>query len=317
MDDDGAIELVRDDRLFVAAEIVADLRLGVAVLLEDVDRLGVGDAREGGLHFLELRRVALERLELLFAISRHAADDVLEEVLGELHVALEIHERDLGLDHPELGEVAARLRFLRAERRAEAVRLAERGRRGLHVELARLREVRGLAVVVGLEEVRRALARVGREDRRVDEREAAAVEEVAHALMMVWRTRKIACWRCARSHRWRWSIRKSVENTCSELLRVMRVLRGDVARRRGGSFTPISYCPLILPCSLTTPATSTLDSCWSLSARSKVSASTSAFEDDALDDAGAVAHLEEVELAARALVVEPPVEGDLCTYMVA
>ena len=34
-----------------------------------------------------------------------------------------------------------------------------------------------------------------------------------------------------------------------------------------------------------------------------------ALEDDALDDAGAVAHLEEVELAARSPVVEPPAEG--------
>ena len=54
------------------------------------------------------------------------------------------HEGDLGLDHPELGEVAARLRLLRAEGRAEAVDLAQRERGGFDVELAGLREV-GLA----------------------------------------------------------------------------------------------------------------------------------------------------------------------------
>ena len=115
--------------------------------------------------------------------SMHAADDVLDELLGQLLQAVEIEERDLRLDHPELGEMAARLRLLGAERRAEAVDLAERRRRGLEVELAGLREVRLLAEVVGLEQRRRPLGRVGGEDRRVDEDEVAVVEEVADGLL--------------------------------------------------------------------------------------------------------------------------------------
>ncbi len=111
--------------------------------------------------------------EIFFALLERARDDVREKIFRELHVAFEIHERDLGLDHPELGEVTARLGFLRAERRSEAIRFAHGGRGGLHVELPGLREVCGLAVVVRLEEVRRSLARVRREDRRIDEREAA------------------------------------------------------------------------------------------------------------------------------------------------
>ena len=67
-----------------------------------------------------------------------------DEVLGEVHVLLEVHERDLGLHHPELGEVAAGLALLGAEGGAEAVDLAERRGGGLDVELARLGEV-GLA----------------------------------------------------------------------------------------------------------------------------------------------------------------------------
>ena len=46
-------------------------------------------------------------------VSSTRADDEREELLGEVHVAVEVHERDLGLDHPELGEVAARLRSSR------------------------------------------------------------------------------------------------------------------------------------------------------------------------------------------------------------
>ena len=52
---------------------------------------------------------------------------------------------DLGLDHPELGEVAAGLGFFRAEGGAEAVDLAEGEGGGLDVELAGLGEV-GLVV---------------------------------------------------------------------------------------------------------------------------------------------------------------------------
>ena len=49
--------------------------------------------------------------------------------------AREIRERDLGFDHPELGEVAAGVAVLRAERRPECVDLRERETVGLDVEL--------------------------------------------------------------------------------------------------------------------------------------------------------------------------------------
>ena len=130
--------------------------------------------------FASERGVALERARARPARSvEDAADDLDQEVLGEVHVAVEVDERDLGLDHPELGQMAARLRLLGAEGRAEAVHLAERHRAGLHVELAGLREVGLVVEVVDLEQRRRALARVGREDRRVDQREAVRVEVVA------------------------------------------------------------------------------------------------------------------------------------------
>ena len=53
-----------------------------------------------------------------------AGDDVGEEVFGEGHEAVEVEVGDFGLDHPELGEVAAGLGFFGAEGGAEAVDLA-------------------------------------------------------------------------------------------------------------------------------------------------------------------------------------------------
>ena len=85
--------------------------------------------------------VAADDLQVGAVILEDALDDVREELFGEVHEAVEVHVGDLGLDHPELGEVAAGLRFFRAEGGAEAVDLAERECGGLDVELAGLREV--------------------------------------------------------------------------------------------------------------------------------------------------------------------------------
>ena len=75
--------------------------------------------------------------------------------LRVVHVVGQVGERHLGLDHPELGEVARRVGVLGAEGWAERVDVAEGARVGLGGELARDGEVRGLT-----EEVRRV--RVGR-----------------------------------------------------------------------------------------------------------------------------------------------------------
>ena len=71
--------------------------------------------------------------------SSTALEDVLEQRLGEVRVVGEIGEGDLGLDHPELGEVPAGVRVLGAERRAERVDLRQRQAVGLDVELAATR----------------------------------------------------------------------------------------------------------------------------------------------------------------------------------
>ena len=65
---------------------------------------------------------------------------------------IEGDEGDLGLDHPELGQVAAGLALFRAEGRAEAVDLAVSHGGRLEIELARLGKVDRLAEVIDLEE---------------------------------------------------------------------------------------------------------------------------------------------------------------------
>ena len=167
-----AIELFRQHGLVGAAEIAADLE-GQALVEQDLRRLVVMQPRERRLHRFELRGVALEHLQFLLPAIEHARDHRGDQAFGERDHVVEIGVRHLGLDHPELGEVAARLALLGAERRAERVDLAERHRVGFVVELTALRQIRLLVVeVLDRKQRRRAFARGRREDRRVGEDEA-------------------------------------------------------------------------------------------------------------------------------------------------
>ena len=59
-----------------------------------------------------------------------------------MHIVREVGKRDLRLDHPELGEVAAGIRVLRAEGRPEGVDIGQCQAIGLDVELPRDRQER-------------------------------------------------------------------------------------------------------------------------------------------------------------------------------
>ena len=118
-------------------------------LLEHRDRLGVVHAHELGRRRCPasfatsaLLDPLLEERHVVGALVEQRREDVLEEPLGERRVVGEIGERDLRLDHPELGEVAAGVRVLRAERRPERVDLGQRQAVRLDVELARHGEER-------------------------------------------------------------------------------------------------------------------------------------------------------------------------------
>ena len=89
----------------------------------------------------------------------------------------------LGLEHPELGQMAPGLGLLGAEGGTEAVHLAECGTRRLHVQLPGLRQEGALAEVFGLEQGARGFADGAGEDGGVDADEIALVQEVVDALL--------------------------------------------------------------------------------------------------------------------------------------
>ena len=118
----------------------------------------------------------VEEGEVVGAFLQQRLEGVLQQPLRQRRVVREIGERDLRLDHPELGKVPAGVGVLRAERRPEGVDLGEREAVGLDVELPRHRQER-LAAEEILGEIDLALRRarqVGEIERRDAEQRARA-----------------------------------------------------------------------------------------------------------------------------------------------
>ena len=208
VDGDRALEVLLGEVALVLGLEVGAPRHGIlpslAAFLEDRDGFRVAAALEGALeHEVEAREQVLvdelgEKLEVGGAVFLRVADQVLHERLGEVHVARQVAEGDLGLDHPELGGVARGVAVLGAEGRAEGVDVGERVREDLALELAGdgeegllaeeiLRVVHVLVLAARrvleverrhAEHVARALGVAGRDDRRVDVVEAAFLEEL-------------------------------------------------------------------------------------------------------------------------------------------
>ena len=84
-------------------------------LLEKFNSLGVCDVAEIGFEnvvkSLEQAFVheLVEESHLLGSVLEHVGNDVLDHRLHDLHVALQVAESHLRLDHPELGCVACRV----------------------------------------------------------------------------------------------------------------------------------------------------------------------------------------------------------------
>jgi hypothetical protein len=125
------------------------------------------------------RSSAIDHFQLLATAVEHAADRGHEQPLLERDHVVERGPRPLRLHHPELDQVTARLALLGPERGTQAVDAPERHRRGLHVQLTALGEVRLVVEVLGLEQRRRALAGTRGENGCIDQREPFAVHELA------------------------------------------------------------------------------------------------------------------------------------------
>ena len=183
MDHHRPVELLGEDRLLVAAHVVAPLD-GVAGFLNILNGVGIGDARERLLHLPQRARIPLEDGgQVLLVLLQYPPDDLHQEVFGEIHVALEVHPGHLRLHHPELGEVSPGLALFRPEGGPEDVGLADGHRRRLAVELAALGEKRLPQVEVRhLEERGGSFAGRRCEDGRIDEGESTLVEVVPDGL---------------------------------------------------------------------------------------------------------------------------------------
>ena len=105
------------------------LLLGV---LQDLDGLSLREPDEGILdQRLQVVNQALldmlvQQLQIGMVVFEHVADAELEVLLAAVHDVEQVREGQLGLDHPELGQVAGSVRLLGAEGRAEGVYVGKR-----------------------------------------------------------------------------------------------------------------------------------------------------------------------------------------------
>ena len=104
---------------------------------------------------------AVEEVQLLGAFLHDFPDDVLDHGLCHVHIALEVAESHLRLDHPEFGSVALGVGVLGPERGTEGIDIAEGHSEVLGIELAGDGEVCGLSEEI-LGEVHGAVLLAGR-----------------------------------------------------------------------------------------------------------------------------------------------------------
>ena len=174
--------------------------------LQLLDRVGVVHALEAGAHeLLQTLHAGLVHAlrhegHVVGALVQQRGEHVLQQAFGKIGVGGQIGERDLGLDHPELGQMAAGVAVLRAEGWPEGVHLAQRQAPALHIQLSAHGQVRLLAEEVLVEvhlafgrawrvhgvqrahaeHLSGALAVARRDDGRVHPLELALMEELMH-----------------------------------------------------------------------------------------------------------------------------------------
>ncbi len=122
---------------------------GSLSFLQRLDRLGVAHPGEVRLHNLvETLEEAVEyplvkEGHILRRLLEDGSENELDEALGKLHVALQITEGNLRLDHPELREMSGGVAVLRPEGGTKGVDPFQGGRVDLRVELTTDGEIGG------------------------------------------------------------------------------------------------------------------------------------------------------------------------------
>src|SRR5579872_7369367 len=151
-------------------------------LLKILDGIVVANSRKRRLDFFQLGNIAPDGLQIDTALFQAALYEEADEALGEFHDVVEFGVGNLGFDHPELGEMPARLRLLGAKCWTEGIHLAERHRRGFDIKLPRLREVSLLVEIVDGKKRGRSFASGGSDNRRIGQRKSALVKEISRGL---------------------------------------------------------------------------------------------------------------------------------------
>ena len=175
----------------------------LAALLQGGDGVAVAHPLEAGRHEpLQARDAVLvdalgEELQVVGAFLQQGLEHELQKALRQIGVGGQIGEGDLGLDHPELGQVPAGVAVLGAEGGTKRVDLGQCQAVGLHIQLTAhgekglsgeeiLSEVdlaRAVAGKVGEvegtdpEHLAGPLTVAGRDDGRVDPEESLLVKE--------------------------------------------------------------------------------------------------------------------------------------------
>ena len=244
-------------------------------------------------------------LQLALPLLEHARDDRHDQPFREIDHVVERRVRHFGLDHPELGEVAARLRFLRAEHRAEVVDAAERHGVGLGVQLSALRQEDFLVFeIVDREERCRAFARGRRENGRVGEDEPLIVEEIAHRaddLVAHAKNRGLL-------------FRSNPEMPAIEQVVDAVFLRRDRIVDRRAHDLEVRDVELVTARRAAVGAHRAVHDDRGLLREMvgllELLVADGGLRDDGLDEAAAVAHRQEMDLSARAAVVKPAADRD-------
>ena len=98
------------------------------------DEFGPGDAAQAVQQFGIVPVV--EELDVVITVLEGVLHKMLDEVLGKVHVVVNVIEGHLRLDHPELGQMAGSVGVLRTECGTEGVDLSQRSGSELALELA-------------------------------------------------------------------------------------------------------------------------------------------------------------------------------------
>ena len=154
-DENGTLEnLFRQETLMLGLQVAAPvdrvLKLCV-MLLQNLHGIGIGNVTKIGVqHMVQPLQQTLidkgvEEVHFLRSMLQNVGDDVLDHILGQMHIVFQISKGDFRFDHPEFSGVPGGVGILCPEGGAKGVDVTESHGIGFTVQLAGNRQIGGLA----------------------------------------------------------------------------------------------------------------------------------------------------------------------------